>query len=149
MLFEQKKGNYLLSTDKTKLDIDLIHHFLAHESYWAKGVARSKVEASIDGSLCFGVYLDGKQIGFARAVTDYTTVAYIADVFVLEAYRGQGLGKWIIEGILKYPAFQDLRRIMLLTATAQKFYAQYGFITTEAHKLYDYMEKVNPKRFET
>ena len=147
MSFELKRGNFILSTDPVKLDIPMIHDFLSNRSYWAKGVPYETVLASIKGALCFGLYFDGRQIGFARAVTDHVTVAYLADVFILEEYRGEGLGKWLVDGILKHPDFQDLRRIMLLTSTAQSLYSKFGFTTTEGHKLYDYMEKVNLKRF--
>ncbi len=116
----------LLSTDKSKLDIITIHNFL-RTSYWAKDVPISVVEKSITNSLCFGVYELDKQIGFARVISDYATFAYFSDVFILEAYRGKGLGKWLIKSILEYSELQNLRTWLLSTADAHELYRQFGF----------------------
>ena len=116
----------LLSTDKSKLDITTIHNFLK-TSYWAKGVPIAVVEKSISNSLCFGVYELDKQIGFARVISDYATFAYFSDVFILEAYRGQGLGTWLIKSILEYSELQNLRTWLLSTADAHELYRQFGF----------------------
>jgi GNAT superfamily N-acetyltransferase len=121
------KDDYHISTDHTALDIDLIHRYLAQESYWAKGVPRSIVAKSIQHSLCFGVFQHHEQVGFARAITDYTTFAYLADVFIIPAHQGHGLGKWLIECIRAHPDLQHLRRWMLATADAHGLYTQYGF----------------------
>lgn len=122
--------NHHISTDKSLLNIALIHDFLTH-SYWAKGIPRETVESSIDGSLCFGVYLkqqdELQQVGFARMITDKTTFAYLADVFILPEYRGQGLSKALMQYILAYPQLQGLRRIILATADAHGLYRQFGF----------------------
>lgn len=121
------KDDYHISTDQTALDIDLIHTYLSQESYWARGIPRSIVEKSIQHSLCFGMFWHDKQVGFARAITDYTTFAYLADVFILPAHQRHGLGKWLLACIQAHPDLQHLRRWMLATADAHGLYAQYGF----------------------
>lgn len=129
MIYEihhESRNAILLSTDKSKLDITTTHNFLK-TSYWAKDILMSVVESSISNSLCFGVYELNKQIGFARVISDYATFAYFADVFILEAYRGQGLGKWLIKSILEYSELQNLRTWLLSTADAHEFYRQFGF----------------------
>ena len=118
------KGNFSISTDKSKLDIAVIHNFLSC-SYWAENIPVEKVQKSIEGSMCFGVYDNGKQIGFARMVTDNATFAYLADVFVLEEYRGHGLSKWLMEVIINHPDLQGLRRFMLATRDAHELYSQF------------------------
>jgi N-acetylglutamate synthase-like GNAT family acetyltransferase len=120
------KDNYSISTDKTKLDIKTIHDFLTH-SYWAENIPVEIVQRSIEGSLCFGVFVGEKQIGFARMITDKATFAYLADVFIIEAYRGKGLSKWLMEVILTHSELQGLRRIMLATRDAHSLYSQFGF----------------------
>lgn len=125
-LHHEYRKEILLSTDKYKLDIITIHNFLK-TSYWAKNVLISVVEKSISNSLCFGVYDLGKQIGFARVISDYATFAYFSDVFILEAYRGQGLGTWLIKSILEYSELQNLRTWLLSTADAHELYHQLGF----------------------
>ena len=99
---EWHKANYICSTDKSKLQIDIIHDFLCNRSYWAKGRTLAQVKRSIDHSECFGVYKDKNQVGFARVVSDFTIYAYILDVFVLEEERGNGLGKFLMECIMKH-----------------------------------------------
>ncbi len=129
MIYEihhEQQNKILLSTDKSKLDITTIHNFL-RTSYWAKDVLISVVEKSISNSLCFGVYELNKQIGFARVISDYATFAYFADVFILEAYRGQGLGTWLIKSILEYSELQNLRTWLLSTVDAHGLYRQFGF----------------------
>jgi GNAT superfamily N-acetyltransferase len=121
------RGPYEISTDASRLDVDLVHRYLQGESYWAKGIQREVVERSIPGSLCFGVYTGEAQVGFARVISDRATFAYLADVFVLEAHRGQGLGKWLMEVVVGHPDLQGLRRWMLGTRDAHRLYAQYGF----------------------
>ena len=121
------RGDYTVSTDSTRLDFDAIHAYLA-QSYWSPGVPRAVVERAAANSLCFGLYhaSDG-QIGFARVVTDRATFAYLADVYVLESHRGQGLSKWMMALIVAHPELQGLRRFMLGTKDAHGLYAQYGF----------------------
>ena len=121
------KDEFCISTDKTKLDIDAIHEFLSTEAYWCLNIPKAKVETSILNSLCFGVYDNKKQIGFARIITDYSTVAYLGDVYVLEEYRGKGLSKWLMEIVMSYPDLQGLRRWILLTGDAHELYRQFGW----------------------
>jgi GNAT superfamily N-acetyltransferase len=125
------RGAYRISTDKTHLDVAVIHQFLSRESYWAQGVPRDIVERSIANSLSFGVYEaesgGGAQVGFARVITDYATFAYLCDVFILSAHRGQGLSKWLMEVIVAHPDLQGLRRFLLFTRDAHSLYARYGF----------------------
>ena len=104
----------------------MIYQFLS-TSYWSKGIPESVVRASIDGSMCFGIYHQDKQVGFARMITDKATFGYLADVFVIEQYRGQGLSKRLMKFIIEHPDVQRLRRIVLATADAHELYRQYGF----------------------
>jgi GNAT superfamily N-acetyltransferase len=118
---------YEVSTDKARLDIDLIHKFLSEESYWAKNIPRAVVERSIENALCFGAYDGRDQVGFTRVVTDYAVFAYIGDVFVLPAHRGKGVSKMIMQTIKSHPDLQGLRRWHLLTRDAHALYRQFGF----------------------
>src|SRR5580765_3385621 len=114
-VMESQRGEFLISTDRARLDLNVIHGFLTN-CYWAKGIPRETVARSIEHSLCFGVYDgSGKQVGFARVISDFATYAYIADVFVLESHRGLGLGKGLMESIVRHPALQGLRRWNLST----------------------------------
>lgn len=124
---ETQQNDYLISTNKSKLDIAFIHHFLSVESYWAKNIPIDVVKKSIEGSLCFGLYLSGKQIGFARVITDGATFGYLADVFVDSTHRGKGLSKWLMQIIMQHPDLQGLRRIALATKDAHGLYEQVGF----------------------
>src|SRR5471030_2085295 len=117
----------LVSTDKARLDIELIHRFLSEESAWGKGISRSVVERSIEGSLCFGGYLHDQQVAFARVITDFATFANLVDVFVLPQYRGNGYSKVMMATIMAAAELQGLRRITLATSDAHGLYAQYGF----------------------
>jgi GNAT superfamily N-acetyltransferase len=119
-----------ISTDKARLDVVMIHRFLSQEAYWCLNIPLETVQRSIDGSLCFGVYLDGQQVGFARVITDCATFAYLADVFVLPDFRGRGLSKQLIAFIMAYPDLQGLRRWMLMTYDAHGLYEQFGFQPT-------------------
>ena len=124
---EWKQNGFTVNDRREDLDIDTIHNFL-RESYWANGVPRPIVEKAIDNSLCFGLYHESKQVGFARVVSDHATFAYLADVFVISAYRGRGLGKWLISCILVHPELQGLRRWLLATRDAHALYARNGFV---------------------
>jgi GNAT superfamily N-acetyltransferase len=115
------------STDRNRLDVTTIHAFLANESYWVPGISRASVEKCIDHSLCFGAYLNGRQIGFARAVTDYVRYAHLLDVFVLPEFRGRGVGKLLMEHILAHPELRTIVRFTLGTQDAHALYARYGF----------------------
>lgn len=120
------KDNYTISTDPTRLDFDVIHHFLTN-SYWSPGIPFETVKKAAENSLCFGVYDGEDQVGYARVVTDYTTYAYIADVFILESHQGRGLGKWLMRCVVDYPELAGLRRWMLATRDAHGLYEQVGF----------------------
>ena len=117
-----------ISTDPAELDIGLIHRFLSEESYWARGIPRATLERALAHSLCVGGYLDGRQVAFARAVTDQATFAYLADVFVLPEYRGRGFGRQIIDALLADPRLQGLRRWHLVTRDMHRLYARCGFM---------------------
>lgn len=115
-----------ISTDPARLDIGLIHEFLRH-SYWAEGRRRSVVDRAIRNSLCFGVYVDGRQVAFARVVSDRAVFAYLMDVFVIPEFRGRGISKALMQAILDHPELQNLRSFLLATRDAQGLYAQFGF----------------------
>ena len=132
---ELKRGEYNISCDAKRLDLGVVHDFL-QKSYWAPNVSEDVVRRSIEHSLCFGVYRDETQVGFARVITDYATFAYVADVFILEQHRGRGLGKWLIETVVSHPQLNGLRRWILLTRDAHDLYRKYGFT-----------ELRNPERF--
>ncbi len=120
---------YTISDDPDRLDLDMIHGYLARESYWAQGVPRETVARAIQHSLPFGVYRDGAQVGFARVISDRATYAYLEDVFILPAHRGRGLSKWLVATILAHPELQGLRRWALATRDAHGLYRQFGFET--------------------
>jgi GNAT superfamily N-acetyltransferase len=132
---------FSISTDKSRLDLQLIHDFLTR-SYWAKDIPIDVVRKSVDYSLCFGVYHQDNQVGFARVITDYTTFAYLADVFILENYRGKGLSKWLMRTIVEHPDLQGMRRWMLATRDAHRLYGQYGFKALESPAFF--MERHHP-----
>ncbi len=132
--------SYTISTDKSLLDLSVIHNYLSNISYWAKGISLAQVQKAVDNSLCFGVYHNEQQIGLARVVTDYVRMAYLADVFILEEYRGKELGKQLIETILSYPDLAGCSRWMLLTHDAHGLYKQYGFVEPPNPEWY--MEKI-------
>ena len=123
----QVLGEYEISTDTHRLNVDVIHHFLAQESYWSPGIPRVTVERAIDNSLCFGVYHHTAQVGFARVVTDKSTFALLADVFIVSAHRGKGLSKWLMRCVIGHEDLQGLRRFLLLTSDAHGLYRQFGF----------------------
>ena len=118
---------YLISTDKLLLNFKFIHDFLNIESYWAKGITEEKLQKAIENSICFGVYYHEEQIGFARVVTDQSTFAYLADVFIIQSFRKQGLSKWLMQTVLAFADLQNIRRWLLATADAHELYAKFGF----------------------
>lgn len=144
---EHRRGEFVISTDPARLDLDVIHGFLTN-CYWSKGVPREVVARANEHSLCFGVY-DGTraQVGFARVISDFATIAYIGDVFVLETSRGLGLGKWLMECITKHPALQNLRRWILTTRDAHGLYSQVGFAPVKFPERY--MELHDPDVYGT
>jgi len=147
MIESWERGEYLITTDRSRLDVPLIHNFLSEESYWAVGRSVEVVRRTIDNSLCFGVYKENEQVAFARVVTDFATFAWLADVFVVPEHRGQGLAKWLMEVILAHPELQGFRRWVLATKDAQTLYAQFGFIPL--HRPERWMERPDPKMQES
>ena len=144
MQTEWRREKYLISTDHGRLDRSVIHRFL-ESSYWARGIPREIVDRCIENSLCFGLYDGDCQIGFARVISDLSTFAYLADVFVLESARGQKLGVWLIETIMGHPQLQGLRRWMLATADAHGLYRKFGF--TKLSRPERIMEIVDPDTY--
>jgi GNAT superfamily N-acetyltransferase len=150
-IVEQHRSEFVVSTDPARLDLDVIHGFLTN-CYWAKGIPREVVTRANEHSLCFGVYDESGepsphlakdarhgapgQVGFARVISDFATIAYIGDVFVLESHRGRGLGKWLMECIVQHPALQGLRRWMLTTRDAHGLYSQVGFTPVKFSERY-------------
>jgi len=124
---EFQNGPFTISTDPARLDIDTIHVFLSTRAYWSPDLPRPVLEKAVSNSLCFGVYENGRQAGFARVVTDLATFAYICDLFILEEYRGKGLSKWLVSCILAHPELQNLRRWLLITRDAHGLYSRFGF----------------------
>ena len=122
-------SSFQVSTDQSQLDIPMIYRFLSEQSNWAVGIGRPVVERAIENSLCFGGYLDGRQIAFGRVITDFATFANLVDVFVLPEYRGQGYGKQLVAVVLRHPSLQRLRRFMLATNDAHGLYERFGFTT--------------------
>jgi GNAT superfamily N-acetyltransferase len=120
------EGSYEISCDKSRLDLDGIHSFLT-QSYWSPGIPREIVERAIANSLCFGMFHEHKQIGFARMITDQATFAFLADVYVLPEHRGKGLSKRLMEYVLRHPDLQGLRRMLLATRDAHSLYEKFGF----------------------
>ena len=145
MTHEWRRGEYLISTDKSRLDLTFIHNFLT-TSYWAAGIPLEVVRRSIEHSLSFGLYKEDQQIGYARVITDYATFAYLGDVFILEPFRGQGLSKWLMEVIVTHPELQDFRRWILLTKDAHGLYKKVDF--TEVKTPERYMERFFPDVYE-
>jgi GNAT superfamily N-acetyltransferase len=144
-----QRGDYAISTERSRLDCEFIHDFLSHRSYWAAGRSLEKVRLSIENSVCFGLYKSSagdseqQQIGFARVVTDYATFAWLADVFVLEEYRVRGLAKWLMEVIVTHPELQGFRRWLLATRDAHQLYRRFGF--AELKESERWMERLDQK----
>ena len=122
-------SSFEVSTDQSRLDIPMIYRFLSEQSSWAVGISRPIVERAIENSLCFGGFLDGRQVAFARVVTDFATFAFLTDMFVVPEYRGHGYGKQLVSAVLRHASLQRLRRFMLATADAQGLYERFGFTT--------------------
>lgn len=142
---EWQNEEFTINTDRERLQIEVIHGFLSEESYWAKERTLDQTVKAIENSLCCGVYCGEKQIGFARVVTDYATFAYVGDVFILDAYRGRGLSKWLMETIVSHPELQNLRRWILATKDAHSLYEKYGF--AELRFPERWMERVAPNAY--
>jgi N-acetylglutamate synthase-like GNAT family acetyltransferase len=138
---EWRMTDYVISTDRSKIDVDVVHDFLS-QSYWAENIPKGIVHKSIQNSLCFGVYRQDSLIGFARVISDFATFAYLADVFILPAERGKGLSKWLMQVIIDHPELQGLRRFTLATRDAHRLYSQYGFSSFD--KPERWMQKHDP-----
>jgi GNAT superfamily N-acetyltransferase len=127
-----KRDGYTISTDPVKIDLAVVHRYLSEESYWAKGIPLETVARTVQGSLCFTVLHGESQVGFARVISDHAVFAFLADVFILDPHRGNGLSKWLIECIKSHPDLQGLRRWLLVTADAHQLYGKYGFVPLSA-----------------
>jgi GNAT superfamily N-acetyltransferase len=137
-----ERDGYTVSTDSQRLDAAAIHDYLSKDSYWAKGIPAPVLKKALANSMCFGLYKGEQQIGLARVITDRATYCYLCDVYVLEAHRGHGLGKWLIDCVVKHPDLQGLRRKSLVTSDAHELYAQFGY--TALSKPERHMEMVDP-----
>lgn len=124
---EVTRDEFLISTDRSRLDIDAIQRFMAEDSYWAQERTLEQTRRAIENSICFGVYHDRRLIGFARVVSDQATFAYLGDVFIIADYRGRGLSKWLMDVIVSHPDLQGLRRWVLATRDAHTLYEKFGF----------------------
>ena len=140
-MIEWKKDDYLISTDRSKIDLNVVHNFLTY-SYWSENISKELVQKSIDNSLCFAVYHCEDLVGFARVISDFATFAYLGDVFILPEQRGKGLSKWLMQVIIDHPDLQGLRRFTLATRDAHGLYAQFGF--TLFDKPERWMQKHDP-----
>ena|SRR2546421_4114135 len=124
---EWQRGEYIISTDNERLDLAIIHDFISNQSYWGRGRRLKTVQRALDHSLNFGIFKNDRQVGFARVVTDFATFAWVADLFILEGHRGQGLAKWLMKSILSHPELQGFRRWVLATKDAHELYRKFGF----------------------
>lgn len=147
MIDSWERGEYLISTDPSRLDVALIRDFISNTSYWGQGRTLEVVQRALDNSLNFGLYNNSNQVGFARVVTDYATFAWIADVFVLPEHRGRGLSKWLMEVMLAHPSLQGFRRWVLATKDAHSLYERFGFIPL--HRPERWMERPDPNMQES
>ncbi len=142
--YEKTEGEYQISTDPSKLNLEVIHKYLSQESYWANGIPFEKVKKSIEHSLCFGLYHHDEQVGFARLITDKTSFAYLADVFILEKERGKGLSKFLMATIQSHPELLSLRGWLLRTKDAHGLYEQFGWAKLTEEQLQRFMIRFNP-----
>jgi GNAT superfamily N-acetyltransferase len=140
-------SSFQVSTDRTRLDVPMIYRFLSENSTWAVGISRTVVESSIENSLCFGGYIDGRQIAFARVVTDYATFAHLCDVFVVPEYRGRGYAKQMLRIVMEHPSLQGLRRFTLNTSDSHTLYERFGF--TPPQRPDTVMERFSPNIYLT
>ncbi|MBP6398460.1 MAG: GNAT family N-acetyltransferase [Saprospiraceae bacterium] len=134
--------DFLFTTDSSQMDVNAIHDFLAKHSGWSNDIPLERVQKSIEHSLNFGIFHGGQQIGFARVISDFATIAYLGDVYILDKYRGKGLSKQLMDMIMSHPELQGLRRWILLTSTADWLYEKYGFVKLPKPEVY--MEKFDP-----
>lgn len=141
-IIEIKFNEFTITTDTSKMDVIAIHDFLSKYSGWSDNIPFDRVKMSIDNSLNFGLFHNNRQIGFARVISDFSTIAYLGDIYVVDDYRGQGLSKKLMEAVMEHPNLQGLRRWILLTSTADWLYEKYGFTKLPKPELY--MERFNP-----
>jgi GNAT superfamily N-acetyltransferase len=138
-------SSFQVSTDRTRLDVPMIYRFLSEHSTWAVGISLGVVESSIDNSLCFGGYIDGRQIAFARVITDYATTAHLEDVFVIQEFRGHGYAKQLIRMVIEHPSLQGLRRFTVNTTDAHSLFQRFGFAAPQRPDTI--MERFQPKLY--
>ena len=129
------RDGFELSTDPARMDLDTVHGFIT-QSYWGQGRSRETMRLAMANAICFGIFRDGLQVAFARVVTDRAVFAYLADVFVAPAWRGQGLSKWLLEAVEAHPELKGIKRFLLATKDAQGLYAKYGFTVIAEPKVY-------------
>lgn len=141
-VYEETQEEYTINTDKTRLDVPFIHHYLSTATYWAAHIPLDIVKTSIANSICFGLYAGTQQIGFARVITDKATFGYLADVFIIPEYRGKGLAKWMMAFVHAHPELQTLRGWMLATRDAHALYKQFGYVVHQQPERV--MRKGNP-----
>lgn len=140
---EIRSGRYLVTTDRSRLDIEAIHDFLSREAYWSHGIPLSTLRRSIENSLCFGLFEDDRQIGFARVISDLATVGYLGDVYILDSHRTRGLSRMLLDAVFAHPELQNLRRWILLTSSADWLYRKYGFTSLSRPEIY--LERFDPE----
>lgn len=140
---------YFISTDRDRVNLEWVHRWLCNESYWAAGIPLERVRTAIEHSVCFSLYYKDEQVGFARAVTDQATFAYLADVFITESHRGKGLGKWLVETVHADPRLQGLRRWMLMTRDAHLLYEQSGWTRLSPEQAERVMQRHFPDVYKT
>lgn len=138
-------SSFQVSTDRTRLDVPMIYRFLSEHSTWAVGISRSMVESSIENSLCFGGYIDGRQVAFARVITDYATTAHLEDLFVVPEFRGHGYAKQLMRMLTEHPSLQGLRRFTVNTLDAHSLFERFGFATPKRPETI--MERFQPKLY--
>ena len=140
-IFEKKRDELSISTDPARLNLQAMHSYLSR-AYWCEGIPIDTIAKAVESSLCFGLYDGSRQIGLARVISDKATFAYLCDVYVLEEYRGKGLGKWLMEAVCSHPDLQNLRRFVLLTRDAHGLYEKFGFSAVKDARRY--MEIARP-----
>lgn len=135
-----------INNDLGLTDRIVVYQYLSQESYWAKDIPKAIFDKSLENSLCFNVLIDGEQAGFARVISDFATYGYLADVFVLEKFQGQGISKMLMKAVVEHPELQNLRRITLATSDAHGLYEQFGFSSLKTPMIF--MEKHQPGLYE-
>lgn len=145
-IIESTFEKYTITTDQSKMDIIAIHEFLSKDSGWSTNISVEKVKISIENSLNFGLFYEEQQIGFARVISDFSTIAYLGDIYILNDFRGQGLSKKLMDSVMTHPNLQGLRRWILLTSTADWLYEKYGFVKVPKPEIY--MELYNPNCYQ-